>query len=304
LKPLPKTVPSFLEEYYSNILLEIERVYSIASEFRKRTNSPIPYVETILADDIAERVEILVGPKGISEKIRELQATYRGEQLALKLAEEIVDNLRGSMDDEKVIKQALSTALAILTPPCITAAPTEGISHVKIKTNNDGSRYLAVYFAGPIRSAGGTELAAVVVLADYIRRLMGLDRYKPTEEEVRRFIEELRTYTRRVGKFQYSVPDNLIAMAIKKTPVEITGIPTDKITVPAYTNLPRIETNYLRGGALRVVNDGIVGRAKKVLKLVQSLGIDGWEWVEELIKHAKLIIRVCVSFFNILSVFN
>jgi len=287
LKPLPKTVPSFLEEYYSNILLEIERVYSIASEFRKRTNSPIPYVETILADDIAERVEILVGPKGISEKIRELQATYRGEQLALKLAEEIVDNLRGSMDDEKVIKQALSTALAILTPPCITAAPTEGISHVKIKTNNDGSRYLAVYFAGPIRSAGGTELAAVVVLADYIRRLMGLDRYKPTEEEVRRFIEELRTYTRRVGKFQYSVPDNLIAMAIKKTPVEITGIPTDKITVPAYTNLPRIETNYLRGGALRVVNDGIVGRAKKVLKLVQSLGIDGWEWVEELIKQAR-----------------
>jgi len=32
-----------------------------------------------------------------------------------------------------------------------------------------------------------------------VRRLLGLDRYKPTEEEISRFLEELRLYERSVG---------------------------------------------------------------------------------------------------------
>ncbi|MEM4316102.1 MAG: DNA polymerase II large subunit, partial [Nitrososphaerota archaeon] len=109
------------------------------------------------------------------------------------------------------------------------------------------------------------------------------------EEEVHRFVEELRTYVRRVMRFQYNVPDRLVAYAYRMTPVEITGVATDRILAPSYRNLPRIETNYLRGGALRVVNDGIVGRAKKVLKLVQSMGISGWSWVEDIVKESSSI---------------
>ncbi len=284
-----QNIPAFLHEYYERLLHKLREEYERALEFRRRTRSPTPEIESIFADSIPERVELLVGPRGIAEKIRELMKSHSSEQLAFKLAEEIVSTSRGRMSDEALLKQAISTALAILTPPCITAAPTEGISHVKIKTNPDGSKYLAIYFAGPIRSAGGTELAAVVVLADYVRRLMGLDRYKPTEEEVKRFVEELRTYVRRVSRFQYNVPDSLIEYAIRMTPVEISGVATDKILTPSYRNLPRIETNYLRGGALRVVNDGIVGRAKKVLKMVQSLNISGWEWIEEIVKQSKNI---------------
>jgi DNA polymerase II large subunit len=36
-------------------------------------------------------------------------------------------------------------------------------------------KYLAIYFAGPIRSAGGTEQALILIIGDHIRRRLGLD---------------------------------------------------------------------------------------------------------------------------------
>jgi hypothetical protein len=61
------------------------------------------------------------------------------------------------------------------------------------------------------------------------------------------------------------------------TPVEITGVATDEILVSSHHNIERIETNYLR-----VVKDGIVGRGKKVLNIIRSLGMSGRDWIEEL----------------------
>jgi len=50
--------------------------------------------------------------------------------------------------------------------------------------------------------------------------------------------------------------------------------------VQSFRNLPRIETNHVRGGALRVVNDGIIGRAAKVSTIIEKLGIEGWDWLK------------------------
>ena len=277
-------IPIELAQYYENLLEKINYQRNIAVEARKRIASPTSQVEVLFAKDLAERVELLVGPKRVAEKIRKLFGKIPLEKLALKLAEEIIEEHGREKVNGEILLQAIRTSLAILTPPCITAAPTEGVVAVKIKKNLDGSRYLGVYFAGPIRSAGGTELAAVVVLSDYVRRIVGLDRYKPTYEEIMRFIEELRLYKRKVSRFQYNVPDNVIEYVLKNLPVEVTGIPTDKILVSSFRNLPKIETNYLRGGALRVINDGIAGRAKKVLKLVEKIGLDGWEWIGRVIE--------------------
>ena len=278
-------IPWELKDYYDELEREVGRAIQVASEARRRIASPTPQVEVLFARDLAERVELLVGPKGVAEKIRRMFWTMPPEKIALRLAEDIVREGRGSR--EKIMLQAIRTSLAVLTPPCITAAPTEGIVEVKVKKNMDGSEYLAVYFAGPIRSAGGTELASVVVLSDHVRKLMGLSRYIPTQEEVMRFIEEIRTYKRRVMRFQYNVPDEVLRFVLEHLPVEVTGMATDRILAPSFRNLPRVETNYLRGGALRVVNDGIAGRAKKVLKLVESLGIEGWEWIRDVVGMMK-----------------
>lgn len=238
-------------------------------------------VEVKLAEDMAERVELLVGPPGIASYIRSLKNTMSREALAFKAAEDIVSGILGSFKSEEAAEQALRTALAILTE-AVTVAPVQGITKVSIKRNFDGTSYLSVYFAGPIRPAGGTEQGLIVVVADRIRRKLGLEAYKPIEEEVNRFIEEIRLYEREVRPFQYRVPDEVLRRTIENLPVEVTGVETDPVEVSYYRDLPRIETNRVRGGALIVVNDGLIGRHKKIARVVKELGIDGWDWLENL----------------------
>ena len=134
------------------------------------------------------------------------------DELAFRIAEEIVAGRFGDLGGEEArAEQAIRTALAILTEG-VTAAPIQGISRVKVKRNPDGTRYLAIYYAGPIRSAGGTDQALTVVIGDVVRKALGLDRYKATEEEARRFAEEVRLYEREVARFQYNVPDHVICL--------------------------------------------------------------------------------------------
>jgi len=273
-------------EYVSGLERQLEQLYEISRKAREKGFDPSPKPECEIAKDMADLVEGLVGPKGVAQRIRELSTKLPREELAFKIAEEIVYGKFGHMELEAAAEQAIRTALAILTEG-LTAAPVQGVAQVKIKTNPDHSKYLAIYFAGPIRSAGGTDQALTLVIGDFIRRLLGLDRYKPTEEEIARFIEEIRLYERSVSRFQYHVSDEELAKALRWLPVEVTGTETDPFEVSSYRNLPRIETNRVRGGALRVVNDGIVGRASKVWAIVEKLGIQGWDWLKEIRKMSE-----------------
>ncbi|MEM1537073.1 MAG: DNA polymerase II large subunit, partial [Candidatus Bathyarchaeia archaeon] len=274
------------ERYVEALEKQLEQLYSIAAKAREKGFDPEYKPECIVARDMADLVEGLVGPRGVAERIRELSTKLSREELAFKIAEEIVYGKFGHLEPEAAAEQAIRTALAILTEG-VTAAPIQGVAQVKIKTNHDRSKYLAIYFAGPIRSAGGTDQALTLIIGDFIRRILGLDRYKPTEEEIARFIEEVRLYERSVSRFQYHVSDEELRRALHWLPVEVTGTESDPVEVSSYRNLPRIETNRVRGGALRVVNDGIVGRASKVWAIVEKLGIQGWDWLKEIRKMSE-----------------
>lgn len=267
------------QEYVSLLERQLEEIYQIARKARAKGIDPTLTPEPEIAGDMASLVEGMVGPKGIAESIRELSRKLPREELAFKIAEEIVYGKFGHMDAKEAAEQAIRTALAIFTEG-ITAAPLQGVARVEIKNNLDRTKYLAIYFAGPIRSAGGTDQALTLVVGDFVRRLLGLDRYKPTPEEINRFVEELRLYERSVARFQYRVSDEELRNALQSLPVEVTGTESDPVEVSSFRNLPRIETNRVRGGALRVVNDGVVGRAQKVWMIVQKMGIEGWDWLK------------------------
>jgi len=273
-------------QYVEGLESRLTQLYSLSEKAREKGVDPSLKPECKIAKDLADLVEGLVGPKGVALSIRELSTKLPREELAFKIAEEIVYGKFGHMEPEPAAEQAIRTALAILTEG-LTAAPLQGVAQVKIKTNNDRTRYLSIYFAGPIRSAGGTDQALTLVVGDFVRRLLGLDRYKPTEEEISRFIEELRVYQRSVTRFQYHVSDEELRKALQWLPVEVTGPESDPVEVSSFRNLPRVETNRVRGGALRVVNDGIVGRSAKVLAIVDKLGIQGWDWLAEFRKKSE-----------------
>ena len=274
------------QNYIETMEKTLKQLYAISDSARSKGLDPSLKTECIIAQDIADLVEGLVGPKKVALSIRELSTKIQREEIAFKVAEEIVLGKFGSMDPERAAEQAIRTALAIFTEG-LTAAPIQGIAQVKIKTNADRTRYLAIYFAGPIRSAGGTDQALTLVVGDFVRCRLGLDKYKPTEEEVSRFIEELRLYERSVGRFQYHIPDDELKKALNLIPVECTGTESDPVEVSSYRNLPRVETNRVRGGALRVVNDGIVGRAQKVFVIIDKIGFQGWDWLREFKKKSE-----------------
>ncbi|MEM3018531.1 MAG: DNA polymerase II large subunit, partial [Candidatus Bathyarchaeia archaeon] len=204
---------------------QFEAVFSLAQQARSLGLDPSPVVEAVVAADLAERVEKSVGPPGISSRIRELMKRMPWEEVAFKVAEELAQTF-SKVGEEAAADQAIRTALAILGEG-VTVAPIQGISSVRVKTNHDNSRYLAIYFAGPIRSAGGTEMALILVVADYIQQLMGLSRYRATEIEARRFVEELRLYEREVSRFQFKVSDQELYDVVMNLPVEVNGVQTD-----------------------------------------------------------------------------
>lgn len=268
------------DRYFERLKEQFDRVYSLAREARAKGLDPAREPESLITHDVAERVEKAVGPTGIANRIRELSLLMQRELVALKIAEEIALGGHG-VKGEEAAEQAVRTAAAILDEG-VTAAPIEGISSVRIRTNQDGTKHLAVYFAGPIRSAGGTDMALILVIADYVRHQLGLGKYKATELEAKRFVEELRVYEREVARFQFKVSDEELFNGIVRLPVEVNGVETDPVEVSSYRNVPRVDTNRVRGGALRVIHDGLIGRSHKVLKIVDSLGIEGWNWLREI----------------------
>ena len=273
-------------QYVNDLGHSVESLYVVSEKAHQKGVDPSLHTECTVAEDLAALVEGLVGPKGVAESIRELSSRLPREELAFKVTEEIVYGKFGHMEPEVAAEQAIRTALAIFTEG-LTAAPIQGVARVKIKTNNDRSRYLAIYFAGPMRAAGGTDQALTLVVGDFVRRLLGLDRYKPTNEEISRFIEELRVYERSVTGFQYHTTDEELRKALEWLPVEVTGTESDPVEVSSFRNLPRVETNRVRGGALRVVNDGIIGRALKVCTIIEKLGFQGWDWLRDFRKKSE-----------------
>jgi DNA polymerase II large subunit len=282
------TIPMGKEykQYTSFLENSLKTIYNVARKARKKGLDPAFVPEPEIAKDLAELVEGLVGPPGVAESIRDLNEKISREALAFKITEQIIDGKFGSMEPSQAGEQAIRTALAILTEG-ITAAPVQGVARLEIKSNPDKTKYLAIYYAGPIRSAGGTEQALTIIVGDHIRRLLKLDRYKPTEDEIARFIEEVRVFERMVSRFQYHISDEELRRAIQNIPVEVTGTESDPVEVSSFRNLPRIETNRVRGGAIRVVNDGIVGRSAKVLAIIDKLGFEGWDWLGSLKEFSK-----------------
>jgi DNA polymerase II large subunit len=264
---------------------EFDKLLTIARTARSKGLDPASVPESEVAVDVAERVEKSVGPAGIASRIRELSVKLPREEVALKVAEEIA-LARFPIEGQAGAEQAIRTAAAILDEG-VTAAPLQGINAVKVKENSDKTKYLALYFAGPIRSAGGTEMGLITVVAEYVRQVVGLSRYKATDLDAKRFLEELRLYEREVARFQFKIPDDEVINAVMRLPVEITGVETDPVEVASCRNVPRIETNGVRGGALRVVNDGLIGRSKKVVKMVEKLSLSGWDWLRDLRKPAQ-----------------
>src|ERR671910_3599631 len=275
-------MPIYYMNYQQDILRKVEQIYELALKARKIGLDASNTIESKIAYDLADRVAKM-HDIDIASRLRSLLERTTKEKAALKIAEEIALGEYDAGDLKTRLDNAVRVSLAVVTEG-VTVAPLQGISNVQLKNNSDGSTYLSISFAGPIRSAGGTEAALIMLIADHARKVVGISEYLANsyDDETGRFVEELRTYEREVGNFQFKVLDEDVIKCIKNLPVELDGIDTDQVEVAGHRNMKRISTDRVRGGALRVMNDGIIGRSRKLLKLVEALDLDGWDWLKDL----------------------
>jgi DNA polymerase II large subunit len=275
-------IPSNYLQYHKIISQYIEDSISTAQLAKKHGLDISEKVESQIGYDLPDRIA-KIHEIDISNRLRTLLPKLGKELTALKISEEIVLGKYGGTTIEEKLNNAVRVGLSVVTEG-VTVAPLQGIYDVKIKTNANRTQYLSVSFAGPIRSAGGTEAAVTMLIADHVRKVIGLDKYiaNSFDDEISRYVEELRIYEREVGNFQFKVSDKDVIHCIGSLPVEIDGVDTDPVEVIGHRNLQRVATNRVRGGALRVMNDGLIGRSRKLLKIVETLKLEGWDWLKNL----------------------
>ena len=277
-------MPNYYQSYYTGLSIAAYDIFERAAEAKSSLVDSSGIIEPKIAFDLADRVAKM-HEIDIAEPLRELLKINGKELSALILSKEIALGKYSLPDSslETRLDLAVRVGLAIVTEG-VTIAPLQGISEVKIKKNKDGTDYLSVSIAGPMRSAGGTESAVTMLIADHVRKAVGLSKYQADsfDDETGRFVEELRIYEREAGNFQFHILDEDIIRVISNLPVELDGVDTDPYEVVNHKGMVRIKTDRVRGGALRVLNDGLIGRAKKLLKRIQLYNLDGWEWLADL----------------------
>src|SRR3989442_2210821 len=268
-----------IRAYFAGLLKQVQATYAIARAARTRGFDPELDVEIPLTDDLASRVERLLENyevEGVARRIRELAKTHDREELAILVAKEMA--VRPATSKEKAVERAVRVGLAILTEG-ILVAPLEGLAGVKVNRNRDGPMYVDLSYAGPIRSAGWTGQALSLLIADIVRREIGIGSYQPAREEVERFKEEIPLY-RQIQHLQYAPSSEEISLIVSNCPVAINGEGTEEAEISGFRDLPRVETNRIRGGACLVIADGMCLKAPKIQKHVKKLGIDGWEFID------------------------
>ncbi len=272
-----------IKRYLQRILEAAEREWRIAEEARKKGLDPEPFVEIKATARMSERAEALLGIPGFSQTYEKVFAETKDQfRAALKIMELIAAGELGDFKSlEERILYALRAAIMVYTQ-AVVAAPIEGITNVKVLENRDGTKYIAVYFAGPIRSAGGTAAGLTLLLADYLREKLGLDRWKPSEREIARWVEETALYFK-VYSRQYTPSKKELEVVYKNIPVRPDGEPTEDFEVSVNRDLPGIP-NRVRGGLAISVGESLLLKAKKIAKIAKKIGLN-WDWVLEAKKY-------------------
>lgn len=275
------------KEYYTKLTADIDAAVAIAKNARSQGKDLFNDIESVPAKGIAEKTELLVGPPGVAKVYNELWEKHQKRfPVMLEIFNMILDKELGNIEDpEKRLDQAIRTALIIETDG-VVVSPLDGLPEIKLSKNPDDTEFIDIYYAGPIRAAGGNAQTLPLLLGDLARKKLGIDRYKPSKKEVERVIEEAMLYQDEVVARQQRVTDAEVRIMVENCPVRMNSFADNEVEVVANRDVPGIETNRVRGAMCLVLIDGLYVRALKIMKTSKKMGLD-WSWLEKLVKVKK-----------------
>ncbi|MBS3151445.1 DNA polymerase II large subunit [Candidatus Woesearchaeota archaeon] len=289
--------------YFELLEKEISRAYNVAKTARGKGLDPSDDVEIILAANMAERVEGLIGTvapqikdAGVTERLQELENEFGMQdwRVAFKVAEETaMEKFCKFKDTREAMEVGLRVGLAYITVG-VVASPLEGFVRLELKKRRDnGKEYFALFFSGPIRSAGTTATCVFVALADYVRRKKGYAEYDADDIEVKRYVMELRDFHERIANLQYFPSEEEIEFMIRHLPVQICGDASETVDVSNYKDLDRFASNYLSNGICLVIGEGLTQKGgkfwKKFSNWYKDFEMKDWKWMEDFVELQKKI---------------
>jgi DNA polymerase II large subunit len=294
------TESKYISEYFDWLEKRVKIEKQIGDAARKKGYDPTEIVEIKLAKTMAERVVGLissVAPQlvgtGAVERIVDFEKKYGAQdwRVAFEIAVEIAQEKFCKFESKKeAIEIGIRMGFAYVTVG-VVSSPLEGLQDIDIKKRADGKEYFCLNFSGPIRNAGGTAASVSVLLADYVRKKMGYDVWDPTEDEVKRAYTEVFDYHENVTNLQYKPYKEELEFLVKNMPLEISGAQTDPIEVSNFKDLPRIPTNFIRGGMCLIYSSCIPLKAPKLWKRLAKWGhemdMQQWDFLDEFIHIQK-----------------
>jgi len=288
-----------IEDYFSWINKRVESAYKIANQARAKGWDPEDKVDIPVAKNKAERCVNLVGavaPKllghKIPERIHELEEQYEpGDfRVALIIAYEVAGEKFCKFETKvKALEVGIRLGIAYVTLGTVSA-PLEGFVECKLKKTSKGGNYIAIFFAGPIRAAGGTSATVSVLIADYLRHKFGYTKYDIRKEEVDRYVYEVADYNARLSRLQYMPKQEELRFLLNNIGVEISGDPTSDFDVSNGKGLERVETDKVRGGMCLVLCEGVAQKAGKIWRKLSSwkdFNFHEWDFLSDFLKIQK-----------------
>ncbi len=290
-----------INDYFSQLEDQVKVCYSVAEEARAKQLDPLNKVEIPLARSLAEKVVGLISviypqinDERIVKRILDLEKEYGqlDPAVSFKIAEEIAkekfckfESLLQSMEAGIRVGFAYNTL-------GVVSSPIEGFTELKIAKTRDGKEYFVPYFSGPIRSAGTTAACMALILIDYIRELFGYSKFDPDEKEIKRFVTEVFDYHERVTNLQYLPTEEEARFLATHLPIQISGEASEQREVSNFKDLPRVETNFIRGGLCLVFAEGLAQKAQKGLRILKGLQAKGfkisdWAFLEDYVNLHK-----------------
>jgi len=283
------------QKYFENLKKDVDEIYAVANSARARGLDPIDEVEIPLAMNMAEKVVGIISSvypqmlgSGIADRIVELENEFGklDATVSFKIAEEVAKQKFCKFEDTL---QAMDAGIRVgfgYQTIGVVSSPIEGFTGLKVRKTREGKDYIEASFSGPIRSAGTTASCIVLMIIDHLREMFGYAKYDPTEEEVKRVWAELEHFHDRVANLQGMPTEAEALFLAERMPIQVAGDASERIEVPNYKNLERVDTDYLRSGFCLIMAEGLAQKAKKGFRLYNhakdnGVNMSGFDWLKD-----------------------
>ncbi|MFX1517446.1 MAG: hypothetical protein ACFFC6_14165, partial [Promethearchaeota archaeon] len=268
-------------KYIQSIKNVLETQIQLAQRARAHRIDPQSTIESTLTFSTKAKIAAILKIPKLEEYLPPNLALHETPLLlAADIAKQIVNGRFIKDSRENLILLALHSALVVLSQGLISV-PHESIPKITIDSK---SNHLTIYFSNTIRYVTGDTIGLVILIADYIRHILHLNRFNPSPELLNRYIEELEIYFT-MNDRSGNLRKDLIRFLVQNIGVEVSGEAYERIEVKKYRNLPNM-TNRLRMG-MCVAFDKVIENINTIVHIRLISGIPEWEWLVSPLKRIR-----------------